>query len=54
MVISNKGKIIRLKGADIPVQGRSTQGVRLITLEETEKVVAITSLPRRIKKLEFF
>jgi len=34
MVISNKGKIIRLRAVDIPVQGRSTQGVRLITLEE--------------------
>ena len=39
MVISNKGKIIRLKAADIPIQGRRTQGVRLITLEEGEKVV---------------
>ena len=29
MVISNKGKIIRLRAVDIPVQGRSTQGVRL-------------------------
>jgi len=48
MLISNKGKIIRLKAADIPVQGRSTQGVRLITVdEEDEKVVAIAKWPRR-------
>jgi len=26
MLISNAGKIIRLKVADIPVQGRNTQG----------------------------
>ncbi len=37
MLISNKGKIIRLRAADIPVQGRSTQGVRLINLEEGER-----------------
>jgi DNA gyrase subunit A len=47
MVISNKGKIIRLKVGDIPVQGRTTQGVRLITLEEGEKVVAIAKLAEK-------
>ncbi|MCJ7746118.1 MAG: DNA gyrase subunit A, partial [Desulfobacterales bacterium] len=44
MVISNKGKIIRLRAVDIPVQGRSTQGVRLITIEEGERVVAVARL----------
>lgn len=47
MVISNKGRIIRLKAADIPIQGRSTQGVRLITLEEGEKVVAVERLAEK-------
>jgi DNA gyrase subunit A len=47
MVISNKGKIIRLLAADIPVQGRSTQGVRLITLEEGERVVAVARLAEK-------
>ncbi len=47
MVISNKGKIIRLKVADIPIQGRTTQGVRLITLEEGEKVMAIAKLAEK-------
>jgi DNA gyrase subunit A len=47
MVISNKGKIIRLKMGDIPIQGRTTQGVRLITLEEGEKVVAIAKLAEK-------
>jgi DNA gyrase subunit A len=46
-IISNKGKIIRLRTADIPVQGRSTQGVRLITLEEGERVVAIAKLAEK-------
>ena len=48
MLISNKGKIIRLKAADIPVQGRSTQGVRLISVEdEDEKVVAVAKLAEK-------
>ncbi len=47
MMISNKGKIIRLKAADIPVQGRSTQGVKLITLEEGERVVAVAKLAEK-------
>jgi DNA gyrase subunit A len=47
MLISNKGKIIRLRAGDIPVQGRSTQGVRLITLEEGERVVAVAKLAEK-------
>ena len=47
MIISNKGKIIRLQAVDIPVQGRSTQGVRLITLEEGERVVAVARLAEK-------
>jgi DNA gyrase subunit A len=47
IIISNKGKIIRLRAADIPVQGRSTQGVRLITIEEGERVVAVAKLAEK-------
>jgi DNA gyrase subunit A len=47
MVISNRGKIIRLRAVDIPIQGRSTQGVRLITLEEGERVVAVARLAEK-------
>lgn len=47
MIISDKGKIIRLKTSDIPIQGRSTQGVRLINLEEGEKVVAVARLAEK-------
>jgi DNA gyrase subunit A len=47
MVISTKGKIIRLKTQDIRVQGRNTQGVRLISLEEGERVVAIEKLAEK-------
>lgn len=47
MIISNRGKIIRLKAADIPVQGRSTQGVRLINIEQEERVVAVAKLAEK-------
>ena len=47
MLISDRGKIIRLHAGDIPVQGRSTQGVRLITVEEGERVVAIAKLAEK-------
>lgn len=44
MLISNSGKIIRMKAASIPVIGRNTKGVRLIVLEQGEKVVSIAKL----------
>lgn len=44
MLISNSGKIIRMKADTIPVIGRNTKGVRLIVLEEGEKVVSIAKL----------
>jgi DNA gyrase subunit A len=47
MLISNKGKIIRLRAIDIPIQGRSTQGVKLITLEEGERVVGMARLAEK-------
>jgi DNA gyrase subunit A len=47
MLISDKGKIIRLRAADIPVQGRSTQGVRLIDIEEGERVVGLARLAEK-------
>ena len=47
MLISNKGKIIRLRAVDIPIQGRSTQGVRLIMLEEGERVVGVERLAEK-------
>ena len=38
------GKIIRLRVADIRVIGRNTQGVRLIDLDNGERVVSLTRL----------
>jgi DNA gyrase subunit A len=44
MIITEQGKIIRLKVADISVIGRNTQGVKLIDLGEGEKVVAVAKV----------
>jgi len=44
MIITEHGKIIRLRVADISVIGRNTQGVKLIGLGEGEKVVGVARL----------
>ncbi|KQC10063.1 MAG: DNA gyrase subunit A, partial [Smithella sp. SDB] len=41
VLISNAGKVIRLKVQEIPVNHRVTQGVRLIELEPEEKLVGV-------------
>jgi DNA gyrase subunit A len=47
MLITNIGKIIRLRVKDIRVIGRNTQGVRLIDLEEGERVVSVARLAEK-------
>jgi DNA gyrase subunit A len=44
MLITDGGKVIRMPVRDISVIGRNTQGVRLIGLEEGEKVVGVAPL----------
>lgn len=41
MIITNSGKIIRIPSSGISVVGRNTMGVRLVNLDEGERVVAI-------------
>ncbi|HET6439336.1 MAG TPA: DNA gyrase subunit A [Anaeromyxobacter sp.] len=40
MLITNKGMLIRMPAKDISVIGRNTQGVRLITVEAADELVA--------------
>ncbi len=47
MLITNKGKIIRLRVKDIRVIGRNTQGVHLIDLENGERVVSLARLAEK-------
>jgi len=44
MIITEQGKIIRIRAADISVISRNTQGVKLIELAEGEKVVGVAKL----------
>jgi DNA gyrase subunit A len=44
MVISQGGQVIRLRLKQVSVQGRATQGVRLIQLEETDRVVDVATI----------
>ena len=45
MIITKDGKIIRLESGEIRQAGRSTQGVRLVRMEETDKVAAACCIP---------
>jgi DNA gyrase subunit A len=44
ILISDKGKLIRLRVRDISTQGRATQGVRLMRVDDGEHVAAIERL----------
>lgn len=41
MLISNKGTLVRTRVEEVSLQGRNTQGVRLIKLKEGEKLVGL-------------
>jgi DNA gyrase subunit A len=47
MLITSGGKVIRLRVNEIRVIGRNTQGVRLIDLEEGERVASVARLAER-------
>jgi DNA gyrase subunit A len=47
MLVTDGGKIIRLAAGEIRVIGRNTQGVRLIGLEENERVASIARLAEK-------
>ena len=45
MIVSQNGKMIRIESGTIRQAGRSTQGVRLVNLEEGDKVAAASVIP---------
>ena len=47
MLITGKGMIIRLNTADISTIGRNTQGVRVIQLDEGDRLVSIARVAER-------
>jgi DNA gyrase subunit A len=44
ILVTDTGKVIRIRVRGIPTRGRNTQGVRLIRLESDERVVAVEAL----------
>ncbi len=45
MIITKEGKIIRIDSSEIRQAGRSTQGVRLVRMEEGDQVAAASCVP---------
>ncbi len=45
MIITKDGKIIRIESGEIRQAGRSTQGVRLVRMEEADSVAAAGVIP---------
>ena len=52
MLVTDGGKLIRLRANEIRVIGRNTQGVRLIGLEEGERVAALARVAEREDDVE--
>ena len=44
ILISDRGKLIRIRVSDVSIQGRATQGVRLMRVDDGEHVAAIERL----------
>jgi DNA gyrase subunit A len=52
LVMTANGKLIRVRSQDIRAVGRATQGVRLINLDEDDKVTAATLVEPEVKPEE--
>ncbi|MEJ2068445.1 MAG: DNA gyrase C-terminal beta-propeller domain-containing protein, partial [Deltaproteobacteria bacterium] len=50
IMISNKGKFLRIKAKDVPVQGRNTQGVKMMDLDEDERLTSTAVLAEQENK----
>jgi len=51
MLITQQGKVLRMVTRDVRTIGRATQGVRLIGVEEDDRVVSIARLAEREEDL---
>lgn len=52
MLITDRGKLIRMKVKGISIQGRSTQGVHLIQTESGEKVVSLAKVVEKDDEIQ--
>jgi DNA gyrase subunit A len=51
MIVTRDGKMIRIDSGEIRQAGRSTQGVRLVRMEEPDQVAAACLIPESEEKL---
>src|SRR5579862_6706944 len=49
MIITKDGKIIRIESGEIRQAGRSTQGVRLVRMDEGDQVAAASVIPDAVE-----
>ena len=52
MLVTNKGKLIRVPVKGIRIAGRVTQGVTLLNTEKLERVVSVTKVKKNIEQEE--
>ena len=45
MIVTREGKMIRIDSGEIRQAGRSTQGVRLVRMEDADQVAAACLIP---------
>ena len=50
MIVTKEGKMIRIDSGEIRQAGRSTQGVRLVRMEEPDAVAAACLIPEADQK----
>ncbi len=46
MMITARGKIQRVRVSDVSIIGRNTQGVRIMSLDDDDALVAVKCVPR--------
>jgi len=52
LMISSKGQAIRVALKDIPVLGRTTQGVRIMRLSESDRIASLGLMPEQAAEIE--
>ena len=52
MIVTKEGKMIRIDSSEIRQAGRSTQGVRLVRMDDTDQVAAASLIPETEKPVD--
>ena len=46
LMISARGKLQRIRAADVSIIGRNTQGVKIMSLDDEDALVAVKRVPQ--------